>query len=491
MTQKSYLDQLGAITSKAVDVLQQRAAKGDLSSEDLEDGGALKPGQHDRKIIHREGKYCIVDGDKTIRCFESREEAETALEVSKGLPAGQAEAGIHVHNLRREDGETHEDGAHQHLFAIALSNGEQILVPTFEDGEHVHPLPSSDADASTPNTGEHSHTVVLPDGTEIMTGATSSMHDHDLQVVSTGFDGSHSHSLQLPDDEAVMSLMPGDFWKLMGGFATSSGPAPPSSFLAELSEHAHGAIAALREMHTRSSTSEAEPSPEQTGTTKNVVPTGTFPSLKIPDPSFILERLQAKESAGLLSKRRRLSRVGKSQVLLNQLTPLGLTNTFVYGIISQGEPQAFQSIPELPEELRKGLDAFTLKDFEGEQDLYYLPLNLVSVFEPPILLANTPGGRRFASDVDLQKDMDKSSGQSVDKTIRQQGSQWCVFSSKTDRNFVFFDTRAEAEDRLRQVESFSKAKLSYTLNRAVRRMQMARLLQGLFVNSQCVTRTVQ
>lgn len=43
----------------------------------------------------------------------------------------------------------------------------------------------------------------------------------------------------------------------------------------------------------------------------------------------------------------------------------------------------------------------------------------------------------------------------VDKVIRQQGGQWCVFSEDGGRNFGCYDTKTEAEARLRQIHTFS------------------------------------
>lgn len=44
----------------------------------------------------------------------------------------------------------------------------------------------------------------------------------------------------------------------------------------------------------------------------------------------------------------------------------------------------------------------------------------------------------------------------VKKTIREVDGQYCVFSEDGDTNFGCYDTRAEAEDRLAQVETFSE-----------------------------------
>jgi hypothetical protein len=42
--------------------------------------------------------------------------------------------------------------------------------------------------------------------------------------------------------------------------------------------------------------------------------------------------------------------------------------------------------------------------------------------------------------------------------IKKSGRKWVVLSEKTGRRFGHYDTRAEAEKRLRQVEFFKHAK---------------------------------
>jgi len=42
--------------------------------------------------------------------------------------------------------------------------------------------------------------------------------------------------------------------------------------------------------------------------------------------------------------------------------------------------------------------------------------------------------------------------------IKKKGRKWVVLSEKTGRSFGSYDTKAEAEKRLRQVEFFKHAK---------------------------------
>ncbi len=131
----------------------------------------------------------------------------------------------------------------------------------------------------------------------------------------------------------------------------------------------------------------------------------TLPALKMPDPRFLVNRLQLQMPAGLLSMQERRKRVGKEQVLVNELAPLEFDASFAWAIVKQEEPIKFDSFSSIPENLMDGLDPYTRKEFERtEEAVYYLPLVLVKSFDAPMKLSNPPPGRRLAGKVDLSKD---------------------------------------------------------------------------------------
>jgi hypothetical protein len=59
---------------------------------------------------------------------------------------------------------------------------------------------------------------------------------------------------------------------------------------------------------------------------------------------------------------------------------------------------------------------------------------------------------------------------SVEKTIRQEGDQWCVYSEDGETNFGCYDTKEEAVERLGQIEGFSESDKNVT-----KRVQLTRV----------------
>jgi len=147
-------------------------------------------------------------------------------------------------------------------------------------------------------------------------------------------------------------------------------------------------------------------------------PKGSLPTLKVPDPRFIIDRLVDGKSAGLISLKRRSRRVGQPQMLVNEVGPLGLSKAFIWAVVAHGEPVELTNIEELPMSQREGLDKFTSVEFGAETNLFHLPLELAVVFDPPLELARPPGGRRFGSTVDLEKDVVVSRQLSIEDVLR-------------------------------------------------------------------------
>ena len=153
----------------------------------------------------------------------------TGARLFKGFPNETAEAGVHVHNLERENLKTKKDGRHNHIYV--LPDGTKLL--TDEDGAHQHPLPDEDAN-EIPSSGPHSHRVVMLDGTVLQT-KEDGPHEHQLQAWSTAFDGTHVHELELPDGKTIRNLWPGEYWQHRGEPPQIGVPfAPPASQLARL-----------------------------------------------------------------------------------------------------------------------------------------------------------------------------------------------------------------------------------------------------------------
>lgn len=161
----------------------------------------------------------------------SREPRESGMTtktaVSKRLPNGQAEGGIHVHNYDRLLRRTAVDGLHSHVFK--LPDGSYAV--TREDGahEHTHSITYDDVWLYG---GEHFHSVEMPDGSSRETDMGGS-HQHALQTRSTTFDGVHTHTVRLLDGSTVTSLLPSDQWALESYGSMYMGPAPAASEMAK------------------------------------------------------------------------------------------------------------------------------------------------------------------------------------------------------------------------------------------------------------------
>lgn len=70
------------------------------------------------------------------------------------------------------------------------------------------------------------------------------------------------------------------------------------------------------------------------------------------------------------------------------------------------------------------------------------------------LLSMQPKPKRFTAKVQCEDEEEVKT--EISKTIREVDGQYCVFSEDGDTNFGCYDTRAEAEDRLAQIETFSE-----------------------------------
>lgn len=344
--------------------------------------------------------------------------------AKKGLPDWNLEGGIHLHRLTRENAYTKLDGMHTHVFLVRSIIEEiidgiskpayenEVLLVSDEDGAHYHSFSESSAN-TTGMDGEHFHKIVYWEDVRDANGdldyreveldtTENGAHSHQLQVSTTAFDGLHTHTLELPDGKSVTSLSPGQVWQELYDEEPQSGlpPLPPSSLFARLSDEQRGALAAMESMAKTAGNPSKTETKEEIDYTKE-----KLPALKLPDPNFIIKRLTYQMTAGLLSTQNREKRIGKSQVLVNELTPLEFDASFAWGIVQQEAPQKFETFDTIPSELLEGLDPYTRKEF-GKLDsaIYYLPITLIKSFSPPLKLQKPPSGRRLAGKVDLAKD---------------------------------------------------------------------------------------
>lgn len=327
--------------------------------------------------------------------------------TKKGLPAEYAEAGIHIHGTERENSKTKRDGPHEHMFMLdhPLDLGPQVgvfpegtMLWSEADGSHEHVMAAPDANEVDAG-GAHFHSIRLPNGSVLET-AEDGEHTHELQIVSTAFDGMHVHELELPDGTTVKSMLPGEFWRVVMHETPQEGNplVPQASMFAALPDHVWEALHMMRSVETLKS------APQNEAVTSGYR-SGQLQALKVPDPSHLIDRLGAQNSAGILSMAKRQSRVDQDQVLVNELTPLKFKDAFMWGIVKHAECVEYDSFGAIPADIIEGVDDHSRKEFsKAVGPVFYLPFALVKAFAEPVKLTKPPGGRRFASKVDLAKD---------------------------------------------------------------------------------------
>lgn len=135
-----------------------------------------------------------------------------------------------------------------------------------------------------------------------------------------------------------------------------------------------------------------------------------LPGLKLPDPIYLLDRLEDEREVGFLSGSERKARAGVEQVLLNELqmkegTPEVYEKPQAWAVVRQGAAQQIKLADLEPEKV----DPFTFAEFKERQEskVFFMPLELLQRFEPPLELKRPVRGRRFAPTVDLDRDVMK------------------------------------------------------------------------------------
>lgn len=135
------------------------------------------------------------------------------------------------------------------------------------------------------------------------------------------------------------------------------------------------------------------------------MPEGPLPALKLPDPEFTVARLRDNQSAGFLSRIERKERVGRPQYLVGEIET-ARPPARVWAVVVQRESRQFDKLEAVPVELRAGIDKYSLAEFEPVSPLFYVPIELVHAFRPPIELPRPVPGRRFGPLLELKKSVD-------------------------------------------------------------------------------------
>jgi len=467
-------------------------------SKAIESAELLINTEINKTIRHEGSKWCIYSkSGKKLDCKDTKKEAQERLrqiehfsksadgksDIRKGLPDEILEGGIHLHGLERENSRSKTDGAHQHIFLETRyvqydedypPEKEERILATNEDGIHFHTLELPTSDESLPD-GEHSHTVYtyeLDESTwdvkEIELETTEDgRHYHQLQVSTSSFDGLHTHTLDMPDGSTLTSLTPGQIWDVlyMRMPQASLIPLPPSSLFAHLSPEQRAILHALylvdnQDNKAQKNQEDTEDSEDVKEPEPNDFTSGLIQTLKLPNPDFVVKRLLLQKPAGMLSKKNHKVRIGKSQALVNELSPMDFKDSFLWGIVSHGESQTFKRLSDMPQELFDSVDSFQRSEFADEEDVFYLPISLVKAFGEPKKLDTPPKGRRFAGKIDLHKSVVSvlkcSSCETPFEDIGKTKVPFCPRCRATNNTKIAKFMRTEREVRIIKTEEVSK-----------------------------------
>lgn len=131
-------------------------------------------------------------------------------------------------------------------------------------------------------------------------------------------------------------------------------------------------------------------------------------ALKVPDPEFLLQRVADSKEALLLSAVDRKSLVGTPFLLVNErIKPDEPVRAFAVVEFTQ-EPETVSSLRALGDRAQ-GLDSISRREFgargeKSEGPFYVLRLSVIERLDEPVPLKQPPPGRRFGSEVDLERD---------------------------------------------------------------------------------------
>lgn len=127
-----------------------------------------------------------------------------------------------------------------------------------------------------------------------------------------------------------------------------------------------------------------------------------YPVLKVPDPPYVIARMNDGLTAGYMSSLPRISRIGVEQLLVNFLKAGTWDTMFAWGIVKQGEPVEVGEFGS-SSEYWDAVDEPTREEYNERKNVYFIPLELVEVFDAPVDLGKI-AGRRFGPEVALKED---------------------------------------------------------------------------------------
>lgn len=126
---------------------------------------------------------------------------------------------------------------------------------------------------------------------------------------------------------------------------------------------------------------DAEEPDEYTDTEKSETKE-TTQSLCVPNPIFNIEMLKMGRLTGILTKENKDSIAGEDICLAAKQ----LDKYVIFGITSLEKGQVIESFDKIPSYINAGIDELSKIEFENENNFYFYPLNLVKLFDEPVIL---------------------------------------------------------------------------------------------------------
>jgi hypothetical protein len=115
------------------------------------------------------------------------------------------------------------------------------------------------------------------------------------------------------------------------------------------------------------------------------LPFGKLPVLRSDDAAFIIERLRKGNTAGIISKRRSVARLGDPQALVSNAD--GIQK--IYAIVAQGGPVTVSKMAALDSVLFEGLGENTRASSVNQENVFYISLRPLALFDPPLFVKSS------------------------------------------------------------------------------------------------------
>jgi hypothetical protein len=130
-----------------------------------------------------------------------------------------------------------------------------------------------------------------------------------------------------------------------------------------------------------------------------------LPTIRTPNADVFAARLRKGETVAVLSQIDRRSRVGKNQYLLNDAESVKISDEAakVVAIVTTKKAARFDTVDDIPSDLRDGVDPVMLGEHENASPVYVIPVQMVAAFTEPVELQHDVPGRSFGPPLDISR----------------------------------------------------------------------------------------